>query len=386
MIVKPMPRLAAVEKPGTRVARGRVLKSIPGPSSLIATCRQSSRANAWYAPPPACLSALSSASPTVLSRSRVPDPAGEARLGGADDPAARRRELRRRAEDELVAERRPELVGQLLVREEDQLAAGDGVQHVHVGVPDALLLPAERPLRLAQLRHVGRGEHPEVVRRRIRREQLVGAVAAQVHLAARRAGGGDRAGHEVEVGAQPLVAPVALAEPPAEQLLAGGPRAPRLRRVEVDDDEVAGLTVRARLDAEDGQTLRGVVEEPPVPLLALDEQRVLALVLQRLQAHLAEHAHEVGEEPHRLLQVRVGDDGHAVERLEIRGLVEPQTPRPLGERRAVHVVVLEEELAGVHVGHVLAGHDQRERHVPQAVAAAVRVVLGLAQSLDADAG
>ena len=46
MMVNPMPRLAAVEKPGTRVARGSVLKSIPGPSSLIATCRLSSRANA----------------------------------------------------------------------------------------------------------------------------------------------------------------------------------------------------------------------------------------------------------------------------------------------------------------------------------------------------
>ena len=47
MMVKPMPRLAAVEKPGTSVARGSVLKSIPGPSSLIAICRQSPRANAW---------------------------------------------------------------------------------------------------------------------------------------------------------------------------------------------------------------------------------------------------------------------------------------------------------------------------------------------------
>ena len=83
--------------------------------------------------------------------------------------------------------------------------------------------------------------------RRIRREQLVGALAAQVHLAARRAAGGDRAGHDVEVGAQPLVAPVALAEPPAEQLFAGGPRAPRLRRVEVDDDEVVDLAVRRPL-------------------------------------------------------------------------------------------------------------------------------------------
>ena len=39
MMVKPMPRLAAVEKPGTSVALGSVLKSIPGPSSAIATCR-----------------------------------------------------------------------------------------------------------------------------------------------------------------------------------------------------------------------------------------------------------------------------------------------------------------------------------------------------------
>ena len=112
------------------------------------------------------------------------------------------------------------------------------------------------------------------------------------------------------------------------------------------------------------------------------EQRVLALVLQRLQAHLAEHVDEVGDEPDRLLKPRVRDDRHAVERLQIRGLVEPQAPRPLRERLAVHVVVLEEELARVHVGHVLAGHDQRERDVPQAVAAAVGVVLGLVQPLD----
>ena len=140
--------------------------------------------------------------------------------------------------------------------------------------------------------------------------------------------------------------------------------------------------VRAVFHAEHQEALGGVVEELPVPLLALDEQRVLALVLQRLQAHLAEHVHEVGDEPDRLLQSRVRDDRHAVERLQIRGLVEPQTPRPLRERLAVHVVVLEEELAGVHVGHVLAGHDQREGDVPQAVAAAVGVVLGLVQPLD----
>ena len=136
------------------------------------------------------------------------------------------------------------------------------------------------------------------------------------------------------------------------------------------------------LHAEHQEALGGVVEELPVPLLALDEQRVLALVLQRLQAHLAEHAHEVGDEPDRLLQARVRDDRHAVERLEIRGLVEPQAPRPRRERLAVHVVVLEEELPRVHVGHVLAGHDQREGDVPQAVAAAVGVVLGLVQPLD----
>ena len=44
MIVKPIPRLADVEKPGTSVALGSVLKSMPGPSSVMATWRQSPRA------------------------------------------------------------------------------------------------------------------------------------------------------------------------------------------------------------------------------------------------------------------------------------------------------------------------------------------------------
>jgi hypothetical protein len=151
--------------------------------------------------------------------------------------------------------------------------------------------------------------------------------------------------------------------------------------VAVDDHDVLDLAGRAPLHAEDREPLGRVVEEPVVALFALHQLRALAPLLQRGDAHLAEHADEVGEEPDRLLEVLVGDDRHAVESGQVGLLVEPLPPGPPRELRPVHVVVVEEELPGVDVGHVLPGHDQREGHVPQPVAALVGVVLGGVQPL-----
>ena len=139
----------------------------------------------------------------------------------------------------------------------------------------------------------------------------------------------------------------------------------------------------APLDAEDDEALGGVVEEAPVPLLALDAAaRACCSCCSALRPISPSMPTKSARNPIVFCRCACEMTGHAVERLEIRGLVEPETPRPLGERLPVHVVVLEEELAGVDVGHVLAGHDQREGDVPEPVAAAVGVVLGLVQALD----
>ena len=109
---------------------------------------------------------------------------------------------------------------------------------------------------------------------------------------------------------------------------------------------------------------------------------MLLIPSQRVQAHLAEHAHEVGEEADRLLEAFVRDDRHARERLEIGLLAKAEPARALSEGGLVDLVVVEEELPRVDVGDVLAVDDQREGDIPKAVGALVGVVLGLTQTLD----
>ena len=333
-------------------------------------------------PPPACLIALSSASPAVLSRSvrrirpgkqvsaaRTIMPRAAASCDGAPKTNGRPSGL-------------PSSSSELLLREEDELAAGHRIQHVDVRLADALVLPVQRLLRLAEVGDVRGREHPQVLLPAgyADRSSYASRACRQAsRRVARRASAEPL--HHVEVRAQPLVVAVALAEPAADELGARDPRALGLDGVDVDDHDVLDLTGRASLHAEDREPLGRVVEEPVVALLALHQLRVLAPLLQRRDAHLAEHADEVGEEPDGLLELFVGDDRHAVESGQVGLLVEPEPPRPPRELRPVHVVVVEEELPGVDVGHVLAGHDQREGHVPQPVAALVGVVLGRVQSL-----
>ena len=109
---------------------------------------------------------------------------------------------------------------------------------------------------------------------------------------------------------------------------------------------------------------------------------MLLLPLQGRETHLAEDSDEVAEEADRLLQTLVGDHRYAGERLQVRGLVEAQPARPLGEDRRVDVVVGEEELPREDVGHMISGDEQGEGHVPESVAALVGVVLRRAQALD----
>ncbi len=275
--MKPMPRLAAVEKPGTSVAFGSVLKSMPGPSSVMATWRQPSLANTWYV---AALSVLESVVEGLAHRAEQVGAAhlpGIPELGGGDDQPACLGQLRRRADWDGVAEWLTEFARKGLLGEEDELAAGHRVEHVHVGPADVLFLPPKRLLRLADLGDVHRRERPEVASCRVGREQLVCILGLHAQLAASGLPGGDRAGDEVEVRLQALVPLIAPAHPSADHLLTLRVRPRRLRRVQVDDHEVVDVAFGVAQDAEGDEAFGRVVEEVPVPLLALLELLVFLL-------------------------------------------------------------------------------------------------------------
>ncbi len=73
---------------------------------------------------------------------------------------------------------------------------------------------------------------------------------------------------------------------------------------------------------------------------------------------------------------------HARERLHVLDLVEPQAPCAHGERLRVHLVVVEEELPGEDVGHVIATDHQGERDIPEPVGAPVGEVVRAPEPLD----
>ncbi len=194
-------------------------------------------------------------------------PVGEVLGGDGRGRGARLGEPARRGDVLRLHERHAELAGELLVGQQDELAAGDRVEHVDVGPADALLLPPERPLGVAHPGDVERGERPAVAPDRVGLEQLVGVVALDVELGPRGRAAVRRARHDVEVRARALVEAVGPAEPLADGLLARQPRALLLRRVDVDELEVGDRAVSVAHDREHREALHRVLEEACVAFL-----------------------------------------------------------------------------------------------------------------------
>ena len=76
-------------------------------------------------------------------------------------------------------------------------------------------------------------------------------------------------------------------------------------RVQVDDSEVEHDSGGVALYAKDDEAFGRTVEEVSVPPLAFLELCVFLLAQQCAEAHLAEHADEVGDKGERLLQALV---------------------------------------------------------------------------------